>query len=264
MEANVSYAKKCWLPILLLTLSIGLNAQSDAKQGKTDSPQPDWIVKVFQVKYADVNQLARVFTAFGVPVQPSVPNKAIAVRGPKEIVNAIEESIKRLDVPPPPVKNLEFTVYLLESSAQPNGKLPQALQPVIKQLKASFPNYQGYQLLETLVTRNREGGGSEVSGTLPPVIKDVPAESTYQFRIHDATVSPDDKSGTIRINGLRLALRIPVRTGGGGPGTTWAYRDVGITTDIDVREGQQVVVGKANMVNSDDALFLVLTVKIAE
>lgn len=263
----MSYARKYWLPILLLTLCAGLRAQPGVpaqsdKPRQQDAPQPDSVVKVFQIKYADVNQLARIFTAFGVPVQANEANKAIAVRGPKEIVAAIEESIKRFDVPPPPVKNLEFTVYLLESSAQPGGKLPQTLDPVIKQLKTTFPNYRGYQLLETLVTRNREGGGSDVSGTLPPVIKDVPADSTYLFRINKAVISQDDKGTTIRINGLKLALRVPVKAGGSQ--TQFTFRDVGITTDIDVRAGQQVVVGKANMVNSDDALFMVLTVKIAE
>ena len=38
----------------------------------------------------------------------------------------------------------------------------------------------------------------------------------------------------------------------------------GITTDIDVREGQKVVVGKANIDNSDNALILILTAKVVD
>jgi hypothetical protein len=37
-----------------------------------------------------------------------------------------------------------------------------------------------------------------------------------------------------------------------------------INTDVDVREGQKVVVGKANMDGSDRASIIVLTAKVVE
>ena len=37
-----------------------------------------------------------------------------------------------------------------------------------------------------------------------------------------------------------------------------------INTSIDVREGQKVVVGKANIDNADSALILILTAKVVE
>ena len=40
--------------------------------------------------------------------------------------------------------------------------------------------------------------------------------------------------------------------------------DTGIMADVDVRDGQKVVVGKATIEGPDKALFLVLSPKIAE
>ncbi|HVN83075.1 MAG TPA: hypothetical protein VMW38_29095 [Terriglobia bacterium] len=42
------------------------------------------------------------------------------------------------------------------------------------------------------------------------------------------------------------------------------YIDTGINTDLDVREGQKVVVGKATVDNSNNALFLVLTARVVD
>jgi hypothetical protein len=38
----------------------------------------------------------------------------------------------------------------------------------------------------------------------------------------------------------------------------------GIRTDVDVREGQKVVVGKSNISGSVDALILIVTAKVVE
>ena len=41
-------------------------------------------------------------------------------------------------------------------------------------------------------------------------------------------------------------------------------RDVGIRTAVEVPEGQMVVVGKSNFTGGDDALILVLSVKVIQ
>jgi hypothetical protein len=59
----------------------------------------------------------------------------------------------------------------------------------------------------------------------------------------------------VRINNLSFTLHVPHPSG---------HFEVGVHTDIDVREGQKVVVGKANIDNADNALILVLTAKVIE
>lgn len=217
-------------------------------------------VKVFSVKYADVKQLANIFSAFPVSINADRELKVLAVRGPSEILAAIDESIKRLDVPPAPAKNIQLTVYLLVAGPQAasKGSVPAELEPVVKQLKGIF-NYQSFRLLETLLMRDRENQAGEVSGTLPSSINDVNQFSPYHFDISSATVTEDGKDRVIRINNLKLNLKVPVKSGSG-----FTYRDAGMRTNIDVREGQKVVVGKSNIDSSDLAMVLVLTAKVLE
>ena len=40
--------------------------------------------------------------------------------------------------------------------------------------------------------------------------------------------------------------------------------DIGIQTDVDLREGQKVVVGKSNIESTDSALFVILTAKLVQ
>jgi hypothetical protein len=236
----------------LLILSLGIAQDKPAK--KADSEE--WPVKMFQVKYANVGQLREVLSVFGAFINADGHLKVLTVRAPEKILAAIEESIKLLDVPPAPVKNVELTVHLLIASPQPAASaLPAELDPTIKQLKAVF-NYKGYRLLETLLLRTREGQAGDMSGTLASGSDD-PRAITYEFHINSAWITADAKDRVFRISNLKLHLRVPIKGAGG-------FYDAGITTDIDAREGQKVVVGKANIDNSDNALILVLTAKVVD
>ena len=230
---------------------------------KTDEPAPavtveaqHWPVKLFQVKYANVNHLANLFRAFGATAQPDEDLKAISVRAPKEVLAAIEESLQRLDVPQVPAKNVQLEAYLLTASGQgPSVNIPGDLDPVIKQLKSVF-NYQGFRLLGTLSWRGRDGTGGAVSGLLPSVSSDSTQPTFYSFNIHSVGITSEGKEPTIRINELTLKLDFTVK----GSGNQRAI----INTSIDAREGQKVVVGKANIDNADSALILILTARVIE
>ena len=63
----------------------------------------------------------------------------------------------------------------------------------------------------------------------------------------------------IRLNGLSSGSRVPYGSGG----ANFNYRQVGISADEDVKEGQRVVVGKSGM-NGNEAMFLVLTARVAQ
>jgi hypothetical protein len=42
------------------------------------------------------------------------------------------------------------------------------------------------------------------------------------------------------------------------------YIDTGITQDVDVKEGQKVVVGRASLDGPEKALFLILTARVVQ
>jgi hypothetical protein len=227
---------------LLIFAVAGLAQEKPARQPDASE---HWPFKMFQVKYADVKQLRDVLSVFGGYINADAHLKVLAVRAPERILTTIEESIKLLDVPPVPARNIELTVHLLIASSQAAASgLPAELDPAIKQLKAIF-NYKGYRLLETLLIRTREDQSADLSGNVTSI--DAHEPDVYTFHINSARITTDGKDHVFHINNLQLRIR-----------------HAGITTDIDVREGQKVVVGKANIDNSDNALILVLTAKVVD
>jgi len=109
------------------------------------------------------------------------------------------------------------------------------------------------------VLRVRAGQGGEASGVVDSGPSAPGAKTISQVKFKSASVSTDEKGHAIRIDGLRVGLKVPVA----GPGGV-QYLDTGISTDVDIREGQKVVVGKANMDGSDRASIVVLTAKVVE
>jgi hypothetical protein len=223
-----------------------------------------FISHVYQLKYADPKGLVKLLYPFVPPppgrVEFDQPLKALSITTHKDAFPEIEQIIKRFDVPPPPVLNVDVTIYLMSALGTPSsGAVPPELEAVVKQLKNTF-SYKSYQLIDTEVMRVRAGQGGEVSGVVNggPALEG--ARTISQVKFKSASVSTDEKGRAIRIDGLKVGLRIPVATGE----KQYNYIDTGINTDVDVREGQKVVVGKSNMDGSDRASIVVLTAKVVD
>ena len=83
------------------------------------------------------------------------------------------------------------------------------------------------------------------TNSLPPIT---------QFRINSAGIGSDET--TVRIDGLNLSSRIPVATGH----ESISYNDVGLQADVDIKQGQKVVIGRVSVAES--AMFVVLTAQV--
>jgi len=243
--------------------SVAIRAQDDATsrgfaQNIGGSPENgQFIRKIVAIKYADVAQLASILKPLGT-ADGNRDMKVITIGGSPEAVAAMEDAIKRLDVPPAPVENIELTAYLLVASGQDGTKkTPTELDGVIKQLRGVFP-YQGYRLMDTLMVRCRNGRDGVVNGIAPSEADDV-NKTIYELRFRSVTLIPDNTGKRIRVDGLRLGAKIPIRTSSGS-----TYIDTAINTELDIREGQKVVVGKATVDSSNNALFLVLTARVVD
>ncbi len=186
-------------------------------------PRPGDVQKVFVVKNGRVAELARVLSVF--PAEISSVDRSglsvLAVSASPAVVAAIEETLKRLDIPAPPAKSVDVTGYILECSAKggETASAPSELQDVITQLKRTF-GYSDCGLGQTLFaragdrTRFRSASGS--------------GSGTY---ILTAGIEVDASQGApiVRFRGLSLGL---------------AGHDSGFSGDVDVRDGQRVVLGK--------------------
>jgi Bacterial type II/III secretion system short domain len=221
--------------------------------------------KVFQIKHANVDKLAEILRIFG-GVRADRDLRVIAVQVAPGVLPTVEDTVKRLDVPPPIPQNVELTVYLLLASDQDGSPspVPADLEGVVKQLKITFA-LKSFRTLDTLVVRSRERGDGMVKG-LARLDADAPQPSTFTFSYRAASILSDERGRLIRIDGLKLDADILVKTQeqGGPSAVSYQNVDAGFNTDIDVREGQKVVVGKAAIGGTNNALILVITAKVLE
>jgi type II secretory pathway component GspD/PulD (secretin) len=194
----------------------------------------------------------------------SSDNEHLVLSGPKDAVAGFEEIIKQLDVAPVAKKNIETTVYMVVASAQASSgaTVPAELDPVVKQLKALF-SYKGFHLLDSFVLRSRDTEKAVTNGFLTPLDTALPAGNkiSYQFQYGRVSLDGIETNRVIRYDNLRLAIKVPVSTGGTG----FTYMEAGISTDVDVPEGKKVVVGKTSAIEgADGALILVISAKVVD
>jgi len=255
--------KRALVVLTALLLPAGL-AGAQAKENQKPTQQqrvPREATEVYQLRHVDPDALSEVLNVFPAEIRADQKLKVIAVSGSKETVAAIGEVIKRLDVAPK-ARNLELTFYMLAASRKQleGPDLPETLTSVAKQLGQIF-GYAGIELLETAVVRLREGSGARTSGSLRLMETESPEPpGTYTLRVKRAELSGNGDARQIRIDDLSLGLRIQGRTSSGG----YAYRDAGFSTNIDLREGQKAVVGKANVEGGGRDFILVVTGKVLE
>jgi len=248
--------KRIFVALALLALPLAAQDLIKAAQDAAKKEEPK-VQKLFFLKYADPDQVYRLFQMFGT-VTPNAPMHALAVSATPEAMAAIDDAIKRLDVPSAAPQNVELTAYLLIGSQVESttaAALPKDLDGVLTQLKTAFA-YRNYSLMDVLSLRTRAsqpqgpmttatgGGGSvQIDNNLRQV--------NTEIRIRSVDVAAD---GTVRINGLMLTSKVE---GVGGNPTA------NINTDLDLKEGQKVVVGKTGL-TPNAGLFVVLMAHVAQ
>ena len=207
--------------------------------------------KVIQLKYADPEHVSSLLIQFGASLRSDRPSKVLTVVGPPAAVAAVEEAVKTLDMPTPPAKDVDLTAYFVLATRQPMqaADVPPELDQVITQLKRVV-NYGSFHLLDTAFLRTRDGGGASLSG----VARAETSAVAFQIHFRYADIIPGEKVRTVRIADLGFKAE---RAVGSGPSAE-------IHTDIDIAEGQKVVVGRTVMDFPDSALILVLTAKVTD
>ena len=217
-----------------------------AQTAATTQPQPHYEQRVFVLKYADARSLSNVLSVFGYGVTADRDMHVIAVRAPAEVMAAIADAVKRLDVPAAAPKDIELTVYMLVASEQAaaGAELPAELQPVASELKRIIA-YKNFHLLDSILLRTQLGNRASTSGVVGPQTNRWP----YDFTVSPVAVTEDPSGRQIRLDNLDLNVHLS------------DTRTATIRTEITVREGQRVVVGKSN-VGIGEALILVVTAKV--
>jgi hypothetical protein len=242
------------LCIVLVSISAKADICEDRSVEKTDQARAEqlkleaaekaardsWVVKMFPVKNLEYNHNYGALCIFRVEVVPQMALKMVQVRAPREMMPAIEEALKTLDVPsptlPPPYKarGVEITAYVLvaaERAVDPGWMpIPKELERVAAQIKTLLPNETLF-LADTVIARGMERSAIGINGA-----------TSFQA----SSVSIRDNPEVISLNNLNVS------SNGGA-----------FTTTIEVPVGTQVVVGKASSTLAPrKAVVLVLTGKI--
>lgn len=239
--------------LTLMMLALPLAAQ-EKKEEKPAAPQ---VQKIFILKYADPRNLQPLLSAFGVMMYINQDLHAISISASPQTMQAVEEAIARLDTPAAAPKDIVLVMHLVigtDADGTVGGPIPKELDRVVSELRSTFP-FKNYRLMDVLTLRARtgqnastdsSGGEMQVGGAPRPVVS--------TFSIRSSSLGPDGT--TVRLDGLRASSHIPLAP---EPRT----QDLSIATDVDIKEGQQVVLGRHGLTR-EQALFLVLSAHVVQ
>jgi hypothetical protein len=214
------------------------------------------IVKLKHVNPDSLFSVLNVLAGKQVRWQPDAQLRIIALNGPASMLDALEEAIQKLDVPQPALRNVELTFQMLLASPQGESQSISAdLNGVVTQLRTVF-GFRSFRLMESTVVRAREGKRVETKGIMASVTK-ADMNALYGITVSNIAITPSEKGANIRLDGLQFSARLPNASG-------TVLQDAGISTEIDVREGQKVVVGKTSIDNAHQSIFLVVTAKVVD
>jgi hypothetical protein len=221
-----------------------------AERAQREADRRAWEVRMFTVKNVLPDSTLRALCIFRVEVVSQRDLHLVQVRAPKELMTALEDAVKRLDVPlpppyqPPPPKGIELTGYILYAMEQPDPQLqplPAALQPVASELKSILPSGT-LVLADTFVARGRDGGNVSLTGS---------TSFTANMTIRQSSGSP-----VIYLGSMNVGTRDAAGNSNGG-----------FQTNVDVPVGSHVVIGKATPFGRQGpvkAIILVISGKILE
>jgi hypothetical protein len=281
-----SIAIIAYLMLACATMTSFALAQTDKErqneQKKDEQPSPTdlkrFSVKLFEIKYRSPHNLEQVLRVMGSGAPHSIVSanqnlSTLTVRDFPENIAAIEEALKRLDVPekPNPPVSLEFQLHLIAASMTPSEKttLPKSLESVVEQLKSTL-KFTNYRYVSSALNRVSAGGkveSSGVTGSLFPAPAGIASSpenpSFYQYSLSKVAPTQDAAGNEIiLIDQFKFGVSVPIKIGQ-QPGQL-QYRDVGIVTPLSLREAEMAVVGTANIGGSDEAIIVVISVKKAK
>jgi hypothetical protein len=272
-------------------LSIALFCLAGLISAQTATPPPEgeehqWLQEVIDVRYADANALAKLLGNLAYGSSNGLLSRSIATAHPDlhaisigthdpSFLKLAKEIVKRYDVPRagPDLSHahgVEILAHIL--LAGPKGSsgdaLPASLEPVVKQLRSVF-GYTDIRLLDSALILGREARGVEVSGTLSGLIDALKLEglktpSIYRLRVKSISVDQSAKGNSVLLEEFRFSARVPYPIGPAGTGVQYQFMDLGFDTDLNVLEGQKVVVGKTHIGETKEAMILVLSARVVE
>jgi hypothetical protein len=205
-------------------------------------------VRMYQPKNLTPDRAERVaafvssIASVGKITWDNVPHAFVFRGGNSQAMDTAEALLKRFDVPE---TRVELSVHLIRAypsgttaGGPPTSPVPADLKSAVDEMKGAF-NYDHYGLWDTIVLPIKSNG--EVQGILP-------GGSSF-YNVSYATSGPPTESKTLNLASFMFSIK-------------FGELDSHIRTDLTIREGQKLVLGKIRLQGGNADLFLVLTTKV--
>jgi hypothetical protein len=113
-------------------------------------------------------------------------------------------------------------------------------------------SYKSFSLLDAIIMRTTDGAqGGGVNGVL--------AIGSYRMALRRINLTPESSGDLFHISNFELGMQVD-RVRNAKEETV----PVNFASDVDIKDGQKAVVGKANFDGASDALIVILTAKVVE
>jgi hypothetical protein len=227
-------------------------------QTKSEAPLPP-NVRLYQPKNLSPDRAERVaifvrnlLTFPGLTLSwDNVPH-AFVIRGGKPEEQATAEALlERYDVPE---ARVDLTIYLIRASnsaSPPIGNpVPADLKSAIDEMRGTF-NYDRYTLWDAILLHPK-GTGGETEGILPVEANGRPYAFGVSYGLYGGVAA---EGKTVSLANFTFSIKMPQ--------LGKDYMESHIRSDVTVREGEKLVLGKIRMLPGANAdLFLVLSSKV--
>ncbi len=237
--------------ILVLLTWAAMAYAGQATPGDKAQASDAWTTKTFDLKYIDPEQVRNVFSSQSYVMDANRELKLLTARGPASFLKEVEDTIKRLDIPPPTPPNARVTVYLLTDAKQaPTGVAPPA---ELKALEKELPD----KLADLQMLRLRAGQAGEMTTADPTPVTSV---SLSRVRIESSSVNPGAKGDIISLNGFKVWINIPPADPT-APAAKTPRSTPDVSADLDLKPDEAAVVAKIGL---DKPLVVVVRASVVK
>lgn len=256
---RAEYASVLLAALALTLVTTPAAAQEDPEDVRTEAASfpatadaPDIEQEIVEIEHVDPSEIRRVLQVFPLHVTSHESLGLITLRGARGDLDAAVEVARRLDVPRERSPSVEVVAHVLHGSriGADRGEVPTALADVADQLRNVF-GFRRVDLLDSLLVRASDRAAGQVKGFLAQDAEPV----GYRFGFNRLELLSEAGSGAerqVRLDGLVFE-------------TDSAGGDVRLVTDLEVREGQQAVVGKAaSGREANESLIVVVEVRVVD
>lgn len=237
--------------LLLLAVAPASRAQEEAQTETTTDHKERTVMKALQ--HVEAADLLGVLSLIDVGVKVAEKENVLVIRGRPEVIDTALQIVDNLDRP---LAGIALKTYILlgAKGGEPSLDVPEVVGDAARQMQELF-GYDRVHLLDTLFVRatnfsriGLQGGSSALESLLEP------QRLAYSFEVGKARLIRGDDGPSVRLEELKFETRIVGEQGS----------DAALLTDVEIREGQTVVVGKAGPKGHDEAIILVMAVDIED